>query len=461
MRILEKYDRAGYFWLPENPSHRIPGTLKIFDGGEIELEVVGIFDTSIKSLSDDDIPRIIGIVEKDGLVTLDGCFYRKKTIAFGGVARSIIFANRAFCGVAYDKEELVKFNSISFSIEGLNEWLRITGIKVNYDEDYKSATINYSPQNEIIHELTSGFKLHILFSYSLPSSNNLSEAKITQKAYLKLSSVEERELAEFIDIIHKITYLICFAVDETVSISSVIAKSDSLVEDVSQGKTQCVPIKVYYSSLPFSAKSPKIEAHKMLFNFRNISNSAGLIFNNWLSAYSIVRPSLGLYFSAVSGSHKYLDGRFLSLAQALETYHRRTSAETLMDEVQFRKISAKILWSCPKINRKWLRGRIMHGNEINLGKRIKRIIEPFKSKIGNAKAISKLTRNIVNTRNYLTHYSEELEKDAVRGQNLWDLCQIMEAIFQLHLLEQLGFENVEIEKILDNNYKLKQKINGL
>lgn len=102
----------------------------------------------------------------------------------------------------------------------------------------------------------------------------------------------------------------------------------------------------------------------------------------------------------------------------------------------------------------------MHGNEINLGKRIKRIIEPFKSKIGNAKAISKLTRNIVNTRNYLTHYNEELEKDAVRGSNLWDLCQIMEAIFQLHLLEQLGFENVEIEKILDNNYKLKQKING-
>jgi len=459
MRIHEEYKRAGYFWLPENPNHRIPGTLKISDGGEVELEIVGLFDESIEALNGkDDLSRIVGQVEKDGLVTLDNCFYRTKNIAFGGVSRSLVHVNKVFCGVAYDKNELAKFNSVSFSIEGINEWLGITGIKVLFEEDYKSATINYTPQQEMVYTLTNGLKLHIYFSYTLPIFQNTTEAKITQKAFLKLSSTEERELPEFIDVLHKITYLLCFATDETVTISDVSAKSESIVQKVREGKTLSTPIKIYYSSLPFSTTIPKIEANKMLFRFSNISPNAEDIFKKWVGAYSTISPSLSLYFSAVSGSHKYLEGRFLALAQALETYHRRTSSEQLMDNIEFRNISAQLLWDCPKQHRKWLRSRIMYGNEINLGKRIKGIIEPFKSKIGNNQERSKLIRDIVNTRNYFTHYSEELEKESTKGAELWTICQKMEAIFQLHLLKQLGFEKAEIEKILDNNYKLKEKI---
>ena len=199
----------------------------------------------------------------------------------------------------------------------------------------------------------------------------------------------------------------------------------------------------------------------MLFTFGQIRDNAEKIINNWLNAYDVIRPSLGLYFSAVTGTHKYLDGKFLALAQALETYHRRTSDEKLMDEDVFRTLVARLLCQCTKDKRKWLRGRLIHGNEINLGKRIKKIIEPFKSHIGNGKVRSKLIRNIVNTRNYLTHYSEDLESVAAKGINLWELCQKMEAIFQLHLLGQLGFSNTEISSIVENNYKLKQKINEI
>ena len=184
---------------------------------------------------------------------------------------------------------------------------------------------------------------------------------------------------------------------------------------------------------------PKIDTHRMLFRFGQIRGNAEDIINNWLEAYSIIKPALGLYFSAVTGTHKYLDGKFLALAQGLETYHRRTSSETLMERGQFRKLVATLLCLAPKEHRRWLHGRLSHGNEINLGQRIQRIIEPYKSYLGNSKERKKLIRGIVNTRNYLTHYSEELEKESVKGVDLWVLCQKMEAIFQLHLLQQLGF----------------------
>ena len=51
MRIKEEIRKAGYFWLPSNPERKIPGTLSITDGGNIGLEVVGLFDESIDGLN--------------------------------------------------------------------------------------------------------------------------------------------------------------------------------------------------------------------------------------------------------------------------------------------------------------------------------------------------------------------------------------------------------------------------
>lgn len=462
MRIRDEYKKAGYFWLPDKNDKKIPGTLTIRDGGDVELEVVGLFDESVEALNGkDDLSRIVGHVEKDGLVTLESCFYKQKNIAFGGIAKSLICVNKVLSGVAYEKDEKVTFNAVSFLVEGLNEWVGITGISVSYGSDYRTATIDYTPQDEIVYNLTDGFKLHIFFGYTLPGLPNTTEAKITQQAYFKLSSEEAKDLPAFINILHQITYLLCFAVDATVAISDVSATSNEIMMEATDGKKRPVNIKIYYPSLPFSENLPKIDIHRMLFRFGDIRKNAEAIFNNWLNAYSTIRPALGLYFSAVTGTHKYLDGRFLALAQGLETYHRRTSSETLMERGKFRRLVATLLCLCPKEHRKWLRGRLYHGNEINLGQRIKKIIEPYRSYLGKSKQRNKLIRGVVSTRNYLTHYSEELEKESVKGVDLWVLCQKIEAIFQLHLLQQLGFTESEIKGILSNNYKLTQKFNEI
>jgi len=81
MRIEQDFLKAGYFWLPENEKRKLPGTLKITDGGEIELEVLGLFDESIQGLNAPlEIGRVIGTIEKDGLVTLEDCFYKSEIL---------------------------------------------------------------------------------------------------------------------------------------------------------------------------------------------------------------------------------------------------------------------------------------------------------------------------------------------------------------------------------------------
>ena len=459
MRIEKEYAKTGYFWLPEQQENKIPGVLTIKNGGDIELEVVGLFDESIKALNgDDDLSRIIGYVEKDDLVTLDNCFYTKKNISFGTISKSKILVTRVLSGVAYDKNEEVTFNSLSFSVDCMDEWVGISGINVQSDWDKRTATISYKPPENIDFSLNDGMKLEICFAYTLPWFPNTTEAKITQRAYFKLSSETLKPLQDLIEIIYKLTNFMCFAIDTTVTLKKLKATSMERQEETSEGKSYPVPIYIYYSSIPYSEKVPQKKGHQMLFNYDSIKTNAQSIFNNWLNAYEILSPALNLYFSTKIGAQKYLDGKFLALVQGLETYHRKTSDEKLMDEREFKLLVNTVKKSCPDKNMDWLEGRLIHGNEINLGKRLKKIIEPFKEHLGTSKERSKLLRKIVDTRNYLTHYSEELKDKSAEGRELWLLCQKMEVIFQLHFLKVLGFNDDGIKNVIENCYPLKNKI---
>ena len=462
MRIEDEYVKTGYFWLPDQDEKKIPGVLTIKNGGDIELEVVGLFDDSIKSLnSDDNLDRIIGHVEKDGLVTLENCFYTNKNISFGGISKSKICVNKVLSGVAYELNEIVTFNSLSFSVDCLDEWVRISGISNDSDRKNRTATISYIPPEKISYVLDNGMKLEICFAYTLPGFPNTTEAKITQRVYFKVSSEELRPLSDFTEIAYKLTNFLCFSIDATVTLKDLSATSKEIQRDGGDGNKYPVPVKVFYPSIPFEKNAPDKSWHRMLFTYETIKSNAQDVFNNWLRAYEIMAPALSLYFSTKNGAQKYLDGKFLALAQGLETYHRRTSVEKLMDSSEFDSLVSTISESCPEEHAEWLSGRLMHGNEINLGKRLKQIIEPFKDKLGSSKERSKLLRKIVDTRNYLTHYSENLKDNAADGEELWVLCQKMEVIFQLHFMKVVGFSDKEIESVVENCYPLKQKLNKI
>ena len=459
MRIEEEYKKTGYFWLPEKEDNKIPGVLSIDDGGSIELEIVGHFDEAMRPLSgDDDLSRIIGHVEKDGLVTLDDCFYTKKNFSFGGISKSKVVVNKVLSGAAWDKNEKVTFNTFSFSVDCLDEWVGISGINVNNDRDSRTAKVSYNPPEKISIALDNGMRLEICFAYTLPGFPNLTEAKITQRAYFRLESKGRRNLNDFTSIAFKITNLMCFAMDEIVSLKNVSATSSEIQRDGGDDKTYPVPISIYYQSIPFSERLPQKNRHEMLFNFGAIKTNAQEVFNNWLNAYEYLSPALGLYFSTKAGAQKYLDGKFLALAQGLETYHRRTSSETLMDKDSYESLVSEVLKKCPEEHLKWLKGRLMHGNEINLGKRLKKIIEPFKDHLGTSRERGRLLRKIVDTRNYLTHYSESLHDESARGRDLWVLCLKMEVIFNLHFLKVVGFTDEEINGVVENCHPLRRKL---
>jgi len=463
LRIKDEFKKVGYFWLPFAPERKIPGTLTIKDGGSIELEVVGLFDESMEGVNRAlngkvELDRIIGNIEKHGLVTFDDCFYKNANIPLGGISKSAIQVSKAYLGVAYDDKEIVLFNTFQFSVEGIDEWVGLSGFKVEHELAKSTVSITYASPEEISINLSSGMKLFISFDWTFPGFSITTEAKITQKTYFKLVSEQALSLNKFIEAAYKITNLLGFAIDKTVCIEHVSATSDVIRQEIGNGKTMPVSILLYYASQPFTEVEPQIDRYGMLFRFEQIRDDFERIVNNWFDAYDSIEPALNLYFSIKVGGHKYLDSKFLALAQGLETYHRKTSNEKLMDETIFKELIENLIKQCPEENQKWLSERLEYGNQVGLCRRIKTIIEPFKKFFGNSKQRDQLIGSIVDTRNYLTHYDESLKSKVINGNDLWFLCLKMEAMFQLHLLQVLGFTQAEVESVFENSFKLQQKL---
>ena len=458
MRIKEEFKKLGYFWLSSAPREKVPGTLSISDGGTIELEIVRQFErrTPFGGVGfGGGGKRIVGHIENNKIVTLDDCFYKR--IGGGiGISKSLIHVGRVFIGVKYDEGEIPLFNSLTCSVEGIDEWVGISGIEFDLQHEERATTISYQRPAEVELNLGNGMQLLITFSLGARLSR-IKEARISQKTYFTLISQEARELDNFTSVVRKITNFLCFAMDQTVSLDSMSATSDNLHQDIGEGKTGTIPIDIYYPSWPYSKDEPDTNESK-LFEFKEIQNDAGRIISNWIEAYEQIAPTFNLYFLAKMGMQTYLEERFMALVQGLEAYHRRTSDEKRMDEAEFKELIDDLIDRCPQKRKEWLKGKLRYGNEVSLRHRLKNLIEPFEDVIAEWQKPKGLIDKIVNTRNYLTHYDLSLESKAAKDEELWPLCLKMELLLQLHFLRLIGFSYEQIDSLLANSIPLRRKL---
>ena len=469
MRLSEPIEKTGFFWAPEDAENRLPGILRIAETGAATLEIFGLSERllSRRPLGDPEfnqrapnLNRLVGIVGKNESVTLEGCFRRSWNSNLGGLWTSTIHANQAFIGAIYEDGEDITFSKVQFSVEGLDEWLRISGIHVDHHWDEQRASIDFDPPKEIpLHlPVPGGMEMRFGFRWTLPGFPSIIEARITQKAYVALISTELRPLDDFVTLIFKIHTFLCFAINKIVSLESITAYSTELTQELNDGSTYELPIKVYYESLPQSEAKPKIRLPDMLFLYRGIEKEREDIFNRWLKNYETSEPAFNLYFASKSGAYKYLDGKFLSLVQGIETLHRRNSQETFMSREEFSNLVDTISKSVPNDRREWIRKKLKYANELSLRKRVGEMIEPFEDFFGSNSERKHFIFKVVATRNYLTHYDSGIESQAASGRDLYMLCWKLEALFQLHFLRIIGIKDEDISAIVKENFDLRDKL---
>lgn len=451
MRLSEPIEKPGFFWLPKDAQNKLPGILCISESGEITLTVNYFWNPGLDARSD----RIVGIIDSDR-ITLDECFPKKRNTYLGGVSTATIHAKRAFIGVNYGEGKEVTFSKLTFSVDGLDEWLAISGIKVEDNWEDRSGSIHHNLPKDIAFNLPNGMELKFTFQHnsSLPSIPIVTEAKITQKAYISLISKELRPIDDFLDLVFKLQHFLCFAIDKPVSIDSITGFSNEITREIEPKEKYEIPIKVYDPRRPYSETRPEIYSFHMIFIYEDVADQFEKILTKWLENYEISEPAFNLYFASMSGGHK-LESKFLSLAQGIETLHSRTSQEVQMPKKEFSNLKDEILKAISDDDQKrWIEEKLRYANELSLRKRLKQMLEPFKDLFENSKSRNAFIGKVVDTRNYFTHYDSSLESKAAGGTDLRNLSMKLKALFQLHFLRLIEIDANTIKSIV-NRMKIK------
>lgn len=384
-------------------------------------------------------------------MTLDGCIPRGRTIG------TRVPVERHYPGVIFvghHFESDIELDAIEARFTHLDEWAGLSGfsgsLKWTDDEQVDVISVEFRPPEKITAILTDGTKIEIGVAWSWSGRDVVTtRAEIEQQAGILAGFPQPRQFEEALTIVGRIRNFLNLAVGRPVHPREVVGVLNATTEGGRRNRTR---VEILYTLSdqpePSHLDGRKLLPHEMRFTLGDIHDSLDERLQTWLDQYAVLRPALDLYFGVAYGAVRYLEPRFLSLIQALETFHRRTSDGTLLPEREHVKWVASVLDAVDEASRARLTELLRYSNELRLRGRLKQVLASCPAVTGritgNAKSFIQRT---VTARNYLTHYDPDLEAEAPKGIELLPLTAQVSALVEMCLLREIGFDCAEVDAI--------------
>ena len=193
---------------------------------------------------------------------------------------------------------------------------------------------------------------------------------------------------------------------------------EAAVDESSHRVSLLVPLK---QTPPCTYKNP----HDFFMSQPSIGKSLGEVIAKWYADIPPVYIPSQLALSVLSSDNLWLHVEFLSLIQALEGFHRSRFPGEYTTESEYEKIKHALTAAIPPYvhadHRDSLRSRIRYGNQISLRKRLDGLTDTLTPEL--AKAIlgknGQVPRSWIDTRNYHTHWDEELRGNVLEDQEMY------------------------------------------
>ncbi|MDO9289147.1 MAG: hypothetical protein Q7T83_10180 [Thermodesulfovibrionales bacterium] len=459
---MQEFEYDGQWWLPENSENKISGTLKFHPVEGAYLELIGSFkeydDIVNSKFSHVDI--ILGITTNNKLLTLYKCFLSKAKASHSpdsSFVATTFFANVVFIGCHFEKGEDILFDSLSINYSHLEDWTGITGFRfARHDTDEQTlCAISYKYPQKVEADLGSlKIVLNHEFTYGGPS---FYEYNLKQTTYITMQPNQPMHFNGYkSDICYHIQNFLSLATGKATYPLAVKAKSKENKKRLLGGKIfddVYEDIFIFFSLKKLPDLSKKPHPSDVLFSYSDIADSFEKYLQNWVAKAEILRPVYDLYFGTLYNPSMYLEYQFLSLIQAVESYHRRKYGGQYLSDDDYSPIRNELIKAISQnISNDFkesLKKRLQYLNEYSLRKRLKEIFLKYaviEKLLVESKEV--FIEDVVNTRNYLTHYDKRLEIKKVSGQKLYRLNLIIKHIIEICLLSELEMPEEMIVKLM-------------
>jgi hypothetical protein len=467
--LRDTFHYKGVWWLPETPEKRVHGTL-FYTPQEIKLELSGgLREVDMQKLGIVEIPPstpvIYGSAETLGQCTLFQNGESSKTMPLGGQPTSSTWESRMlFTGVHISDPLNFEYSDWTIAFDGLEEWIGVGPFRWDNTKNGQrpvEVTAHYV-QPEIISVKIVSLHAQLRIDYAVNVSLSIFRSlTLEHSTFVILQPDSPKQLEWYFKSLRDIQNFFLFCIGEPVFPKMITAHV--LSQEQEEEESPRKEISVYFR-VPHIREQERLSPALMPMPLRSIRHMLPEMLNHWFSKGEKLQDAYNLFFSTIYNTESFVQSVFLSLTQALETYSRAVHDALYLPSAEYEKVSVALNSAIPsdtpqdlKVS---LKSRIRFGNEYSLRKRLMMIMNSLEEK--TTKLIcddtARFIARIVDTRNYLTHYTEELREKAVKNNDLQFANYRMQLLLTILLCKEMGVNETSIRSVLMSNSKWLQLI---
>jgi hypothetical protein len=458
----DKIDIAGEWWLTEKPDSVVSGQITFNRQDGIELNLNQAFTPPIGAIRPGDpnphYPFVHGVTVKGEAVTLIEAQQIGTSINFGtGGFRQ---PGRIYARVLAIGGHLLpdfQFIKVRFRVPGLQVWLgqRVILHSMDFDENKKLTTQSFSfgrmPEEKF--RLSSISALASCGYGGSSKADPYSSIKVDVSAWFTFQPDETQEIDWFLEQHEKMLTMISFLSGEAMVTDAIQAQFDDSNHRV---------------DILFAMRGTEPPKQNHPYEFFLSRSAITVPFeeycNKWFELSPKVNRSASLARSVMASEDIWLHMEFLSLMQALEGLHRSLYEGNYMADDQYEDVKHALTNAIPKAvasdHRDALKSRIRYGNQISLRKRLDELANKLsvtnRSNIfGKHKAAP---QQWIDTRNYYTHWDEELLPNILNSQSIYYANVRMRHFIRALYSQLMGIPSSDIEKAFKGTSRVAQEL---
>jgi hypothetical protein len=439
--LTDNFQKYGFFKLLSFGNTEYAGLLKK-EEGELTLDIFStgsfLFNSNLSGLRTRQVDiYIIGTLEGGIPCTITQAL-RINSQSSGSFETHTYRIHCLYIGEIFDNEAGIAFTSLTLQFSSLDSFM-CDGSYFSEPRDNASAIYNIvlnPPPLCVVNINAIHAEATIGCSTSLNRTNTLRKIEVTPSIHVKMNSSKSHEFC--FEVIRNLQDFFTLLIGNHVRPIKVSAKSLT-GEDI-----HLFPSWMCKSSNTTASQS------RVFISFNSINNVLPTLMAKWFELSDQLRDVYNLLFSSIYSEDMYIESRFLSLIQALEAYSRTKPECKYIDTTQYETLAtalyAAIPNGTPQDLKSSLKNRIMYGNEYSLRKRLNTLLNSLDPVTRGLVCDdrSAYVDRLVATRNYLTHYTSELRRQAWNADKYFYACQSMRVMLSIFLLIEIGFEESSV-----------------
>jgi len=459
---MEEIRCSGIWWLPSAPETHVYGEFTFSNREGLHLSSIGTFEDTLRTAVGRSYPVILGATSDGKRITLCDCMVVGHTGTGAGVETQRYSVDMALIGAHIDDPQEMRFHRVSMQYSHLADWFCPSGFRprsIEAEDASRRYELSYELPERIVAATTKG---RMTVWGSVKTAFSVREASLQQSVWITFEIPGKQRFEDLnSQLIHPLRNLVTLATDRPNSITQVFvfskrhAHTSPIPSDIVE-----LPIEVLFrTSYDEMTQTRALTPGEMLFSFEDVESDFEQLVQRWLVAAEELDSVCDLFFSNQYNPGMYLENKFLNLAQAAESYHRRRRCNQSRPAQEHERRLEAVFGACPAKHKKWLEWQLKYSNEPSFKERLLDLIDVTgETMLPLVQDAESFACDVRDSRNYYVHYDSSLRQQAAQGEKLYRLTERLAFLMRACLLCELGFTPQRCAKLFNNNQRYQYAV---